>query len=140
MESKRLSILVIDGQGGGIGRQAVARIKELAPWAEVTAVGTNALATSAMLKAGADNGATGENAVLVGCRKADVIVGPIGVAIADSLFGEVTPAMAVAVGQSRAVRVLIPVNHCDNLIAGMEDVSMARLVESAVDLALEQAK
>ena len=140
MESKRLSILVIDGQGGGIGRQAVARIKELAPWAEVTAVGTNALATSAMLKAGADQGATGENAVLVGCRKADVIVGPIGVAIADSLFGEVTPAMAVAVGQSRAVRVLIPVNHCDNLIAGMEDVSMARLVESAVDLALEQAK
>lgn len=140
MESKRLSILVIDGQGGGIGRQAVARIKELAPWVEVTAVGTNALATSAMLKAGADNGATGENAVLVGCRKADVIVGPIGVAIADSLFGEVTPAMAVAVGQSRAVRVLIPVNHCDNLIAGMEDVSMARLVESAVDLALEQAK
>ncbi len=140
MESKRLSILVIDGQGGGIGRQAVARIKELASWAEVTAVGTNALATSAMLKAGADNGATGENAVLVGCRKADVIVGPIGVAIADSLFGEVTPAMAVAVGQSRAVRVLIPVNHCDNLIAGMEDVSMARLVESAVDLALEQAK
>jgi len=140
LESKRLSILVIDGQGGGIGRQAVARIKELAPWVEVTAVGTNALATSAMLKAGADNGATGENAVLVGCRKADVIVGPIGVAIADSLFGEVTPAMAVAVGQSRAVRVLIPVNHCDNLIAGMEDVSMARLVESAVDLALEQAK
>jgi hypothetical protein len=140
LESKRLSILVIDGQGGGIGRQAVARIKELASWAEVTAVGTNALATSAMLKAGADNGATGENAVLVGCRKADVIVGPIGVAIADSLFGEVTPAMAVAVGQSRAVRVLIPVNHCDNLIAGMEDVSMARLVESAVDLALEQAK
>ncbi|MBE6994205.1 MAG: DUF3842 family protein [Ruminococcaceae bacterium] len=135
-----MSILVIDGQGGGIGRQAVARIKELASWAEVTAVGTNALATSAMLKAGADNGATGENAVLVGCRKADVIVGPIGVAIADSLFGEVTPAMAVAVGQSRAVRVLIPVNHCDNLIAGMEDVSMARLVESAVDLALEQAK
>ncbi|MEA4919468.1 MAG: DUF3842 family protein [Clostridiaceae bacterium] len=133
MEGK--NILVIDGQGGGIGKQVVYALKGRFPGVSVTAVGTNTLATSAMLKAGADNGATGENAVIVGCRKADIIVGPIGIAIADSLFGEVTPKMALAVGQSHARRILIPVNHCDNMIAGVEEISMGRLVESAVSLA-----
>ena len=90
-----------------------------------------------MLKAGADHGATGENAVIVGCRGADIIIGPVGIAIADSLFGEVTPKMAVAVGQSRAVRVLIPVNHCENIIAGLDDMSMGDLVAAAVDVAFE---
>lgn len=132
--SKKVQILVIDGQGGGMGRQLTAALKAACPEAEITAVGTNALATSAMLKAGADNAATGENAVIVGCRKADLIVGPVGIVIADALFGEVTPAMAQAVGQSRAVRVLVPVNHCDNLIAGLDDQPMSRLVESAVAL------
>lgn len=131
------NILVVDGQGGGIGRQVVTLLKSRAPQTEITAVGTNSMATMAMLKAGADNGATGENAVIVGCRNADAIIGPVGIAIADSLFGEVTPKMAVAVGQSRGVRVLIPVNHCGNLIAGLDDVSMSRLVESAVELALK---
>ncbi|MDE5746516.1 MAG: DUF3842 family protein, partial [Acetatifactor sp.] len=95
-------------------------------------VGTNSTATAAMLKAGADVAATGENAVIVGCRKADVIVGPIGIVIADALYGEVTPTMAVAVGQSRARRILIPVNHCDNIVAGVAEQSMGSLVESAL--------
>lgn len=130
-------ILVIDGQGGGIGRQVVGLIKSREADVEITAVGTNSQATSAMLKAGADHGATGENAVIVGCRGADIIIGPVGIAIADSLFGEVTPKMAAAVGQSRAVRVLIPVNHCENIIAGLDDMSMGDLVAAAVDVAFE---
>lgn len=128
-----MNILVVDAQGGGIGRQLVAAIKQNSPGAAVTAVGTNSTATSAMLKAGADRAATGENAVVVGARSADIIAGPVGIVIADSLLGEITPAMAVAIGQSRAKRILIPVNHCDNIIAGVPDLSVAALVQNAVD-------
>ena len=87
---------------------------------------------TAMLKAGADAAATGENAVLVGCRRADVIAGPVGIVVADSLLGEITPGMARAIGQSNAKRVLIPVNHCDNIVVGVGDIPMARLVQAAV--------
>ncbi len=132
-----MNILVIDAQGGGIGRQLVSGIKEKIPSASVTAVGTNSAATSAMLKAGADVAATGENAVKVGARKADVIVGPIGIVIADSLYGEITPEMAVAVGSSDAKKILIPINHCDNVIAGVPDLSVGRLIESALNLIAE---
>ena len=128
-----MNILVVDAQGGGIGRQLVAAIKQNIPSAEVTAVGTNSAATSAMLKAGADRAATGENAVVVGARNADIIAGPVGIVIADSLLGEITPTMAVAIGQSRAKRILIPVSHCDNIIAGVPDLSVAALVQNAVD-------
>ena len=131
---KLMNILVIDAQGGGIGRQLVAELLRRMPSAEITAVGTNSAATAAMLKAGAHHAATGENAVVVGCRRADVIVGPIGIVIADSLWGEVTPKMAVAVGQSSAQRVLIPINHCDNRIAGLQDVTVGQLVVQAVDM------
>ena len=127
-----LNITVIDGQGGGMGRQLVASIKTNCPGAKVTAIGTNSQATAAMLKAGADRAATGENAVLVACRGSDVIIGPIAITIADSLLGEITPKMAVAVGQSRAKRILIPVNQCDNIIAGLADQPLSRLVEAAV--------
>ena len=101
-----MEILVIDGQGGGLGRQLVAAVKKAVPQAVVTAIGTNSAATSAMMKAGADRAATGENAVVVGCRRADVILGPIGIVMADALLGEITPAMAQAVAQSDARRIL----------------------------------
>lgn len=127
-----MRVLVIDAQGGGIGRQVVFAVKSKFPGIEITAVGTNGTAASAMLKAGADHAATGENAVIVGCRHADVIIGPIGIVIADSLYGEITPAMAVAVGQSMAKRILIPVSHCDNLVVGVSDYSVGRLVEAAL--------
>ena len=104
-------VLVIDAQGGGVGKQLILLLKKRIPDVFITAVGTNTQATLSMLKAGADEGATGENAVIVACRKARVIVGPVGIAIADSLMGETTPKMAKAVGQSDAVRVLIPFNH-----------------------------
>ena len=120
-------------QGGGIGRQLVAAIREELTDVCVTAVGTNSAATLAMLKAGADEAATGENAVVVACRRADIIAGPIGIVIADSLLGEVTPAMALAVEQSRARRILIPFNHCDNRIVGIEDFSTGALIRCAVD-------
>ena len=101
---KTLNVLIVDGQGGGIGRQLVEEIKLSGLNCHITAVGTNTAATAAMLKAGAEQGATGENAVKVCCREADVIMGPVGIAIADSLLGEITPEMALAVGQSRARR------------------------------------
>lgn len=127
-----MKVLVIDAQGGGIGKQVVAAIKHKQPHIEITAVGTNSTATTAMLKAGADHAATGENAVVVGCRTADVIIGPIGIVIADAMFGEVTPTMAVAVGQSRAKRLLIPVNHCDNTIVGVSNLSVGNLIEEVL--------
>ena len=126
-----MRVLVIDGQGGGLGRQLVAAISAACPDAELTAVGTNSLAASAMLKAGAARAATGENAVLVNARRADVIVGPLGIVIADALLGEITPAMAAAVGQADAKRILIPVNHCDNYVVGIADVPVGTLVQSA---------
>jgi hypothetical protein len=127
-----MKILVIDAQGGGIGKQLIAALKQNIAKAEITAVGANSAATSAMLKAGADYGATGENAVVVGCRKADIIVGPIGIVIADALFGEITPRMAKAVGQSPAKKILIPINHCDNIVVGVADLSIAAMVQGVV--------
>ena len=127
-----MNILVIDAQGGGIGRQLVATLKGAMPDATITAVGTNSAATAAMVKAKADKAATGENAVGVGCRHADIIVGPIGIVIADALLGEITPKMALAVAQSDAKRVLIPFNHCDNVIVGVSDYSISNLNANAV--------
>ena len=123
-----MNILVIDGQGGQLGSQLVKAILQQMKEVKVMAVGTNAIATAAMLKAGAHQASTGENPVVVACRKADVIIGPIGIVIADAMFGEVTPAMAVAVAQADAVRILLPVNKCDNLVAGVPDLSMSTLI------------
>ena len=125
------NVLVIDGQGGGLGRQLVAAIAAVCPEAELTAVGTNSLAANAMLKAGAARAATGENAVVVNCRRADVIVGPIGIVIADALLGEITPAMAAAVCQSGAKRVLVPINHCENYVVGVPEQPVSQLVSAA---------
>ncbi|MCI9402392.1 MAG: DUF3842 family protein [Oscillospiraceae bacterium] len=127
-----MNILVIDAQGGGIGRQLVGSIKQELPEVSVTAVGTNSAATSAMLKAGADRAATGENAVVVACRTADVILGPVGIVIADAMLGEITPVMAAAVGRSPARRILIPFDHCDNVVVGVADMSMSGLIREAV--------
>lgn len=128
-----IHIVVIDAQGGGIGRQLVAAVKKNVADVIVTAVGTNSAATSAMLKAGADRAATGENAVVVACRQADVIMGPIGIVIADAMLGEITPAMAAAVGQSRAARILIPVERCSTVVAGAHDMSIGMLLKCAED-------
>ena len=127
-------VVVIDGQSGRMGQLFIERAKAADIPCELMAVGTNAIATAAMLKAGASAGATGENPVLVACRRADIIVGPIGILAADSLMGEITPAMAVAVGQSPARKLLLPVNQCNNIVAGTMDLSLSRLMEEAVEV------
>ena len=132
----RMKIVVIDGQGGRMGALLCEKIrknqKELPTGTELIAIGTNSAATAAMLKAGADCGATGENPVLVACRDADFIIGPLGILAADSLLGEVTPAMAIAVGGSPAQKLLLPVNRCNHHVVGLQDYSMARLTDEAV--------
>lgn len=128
-----MNILIIDGQGGGVGRQLVENIKKTFPGEVITAVGTNAMATQAMLKAGADRAATGENAVIVGCRTADIIIGPIGIAIADSLWGEITPGIALAVGQSSALRILLPMNLCNNYIAGADRMNTSAMIGDCLE-------
>ena len=127
-----MRFLVIDGQGGRLGKLLVEGIRREFSRAEIMAVGTNAVATATMLKAGADEAATGENPVIVASQRADIIAGPIGIVIADSLLGEVTPDMAVAVGQSHAAKVLVPMNRCDNLVAGVSMLPVGELVEDAI--------
>lgn len=127
-----MNILIIDAQGGGIGKQLVSAVKKNMSDVTITAIGTNSAATSAMLKAGADNAATGENAVVVNSKKADVIIGPIGIVIADALLGEITPRMAKAVAQSPAKRILIPINHCDNIVVGVDDLNIGKLIQDVI--------
>ncbi|MBQ2765361.1 MAG: DUF3842 family protein [Clostridia bacterium] len=126
-------IVVIDGQGGRIGGQLIAAFREKRVAAEIIAIGTNSIATANMLKCLPDAAATGENPVIVACRDADIIVGPIGIVIADALYGEVTPAMAAAIGQSRAARVLIPMNKCGSVVAGVGDIPLGELISEAVE-------
>ncbi len=136
MERKKNKIVVIDGQGGRLGCLVTEKIKasDKLKDSEVFALGTNSTATSAMLKSGADCGATGENPVVVNSRDADFIVGPVGIVCADSLLGEVTDKMALAVGKSRARKILIPVNKCSIHVAGASDMSLSLLAEEAVNL------
>lgn len=128
-----LKLLIVDGQGGGVGRMLTEAVCQSGLPVAITAVGTNTVATSAMLRAGARQGATGENAVRVCAARADVIMGPVGIVIADALLGEITPAMAQAVGQSRAQKLLLPINHCDNFIVGVENLNLSHLISAAVE-------
>lgn len=127
-----MNVLIVDGQGGQLGAQLVKEINTQIPNASLTAIGTNTVATATMLKAGAKNAATGENPVVVACRNADVIIGPVGIVIADSLLGEITPKMAIAISQAQATRILIPMNKCDNLIAGITSINTASLIADAM--------
>lgn len=128
-----MKVVVIDGQGGRLGQMVVEAISKEGINCNLIAIGTNSIATSAMLKGGAQQGATGENPVIVACRDADVIIGPIGIVAADSLLGEVTPAMAVAIGQSKAVKLLIPVSHCLNQVIGVRSLTMSELVKLTIE-------
>jgi len=127
-----MNLLIIDGQGGQLGVQLIKEILARFQSVTVTAVGTNTVATAAMLKAGAHFAATGENPAVVACRKADVILGPIGIVIADSLLGEITENTALAVARAAATRILIPMNKCDNIVAGVSNGSTKALIDDAV--------
>ena len=128
-----MKILVIDGQGGKMGKMIVEELKAALPQYQLIAIGTNSIATSAMLKAGADLGATGENPVIYNSTDADIIIGPLGIIVANALMGEVTPNMAVAIGQSKAQKILIPINKCNNKVVGIQNLSFKEYIELAVD-------
>ena len=129
-----MRILVIDGQGGGIGRSLVELLVKNFPDAEVGATGTNSIATETMLKGGPTFAATGENAILFNAAEADVIIGPAGIIMANALHGEISPAIAMAVSSSKAKVVLIPMNHCRAYIAGVEEKKVAEYLQDAVDI------
>ena len=128
-----MKIIVIAGQGGKIGRTVIEQLKKRFPDQELLAIGTNSIATSSMLKAGASQGATGENPILVASRDADIIIGPIAIVMADSLLGEITPSMANAVSASRAYKILIPTNRCNHYIAGCQEVSLSDAIQAVCD-------
>lgn len=130
--NKKTKILVIDGQGGKLGAQIISGLKDRWIDAEIAALGTNSVASANMMKAGPSFAASGENAVTVACRTADIIVGPIGIVIADAFHGEISPAMALAVAQADAERILIPVNRCNNYVAGLRFQTVSELVEDAI--------
>lgn len=128
-----MKIAVIDGQGGRIGQMLVSAIKKEGLACTVRAIGTNSMATAAMLKAGADEGATGENPVIVACRQVNIIIGPLGLLVADGLLGEITPAMAAAIGQSEATKLLLPLNLCNNIVVGTQSMSVSNLISETVN-------
>ena len=132
MKKEAKTVLIVDAQGGGLGKQLISSIRKETDNVQILAVGTNTAAASAMLKAGADMAATGETPVLVASRKADIIIGPIGMVIANAMLGEITAAMARAIAEADAKRILIPFSNCDNYIAGVSDLSTGRLIQDAV--------
>ena len=128
-----MKIVVIDGQGGNIGRRIVEEIKAKKTGCEILAIGTNSTATALTMKGGADVGATGENPVVLASRDADVIIGPIGIILADSMYGEITPRMAEAIGASKARKILIPINKCVTVAGVDESMSISDYIKIAVD-------
>ena len=128
-----MKIVVIDGQGGNIGRRIVEEIKAKKTGCEILAIGTNSTSTALMMKGGADVGATGENPVVLASRDADVIIGPIGIILADSMYGEITPRMAEAIGASKARKILIPINKCVTVAGVDESMSISDYIKIAVD-------
>ena len=135
-----MKIVIVDGQGGRLGRLFVEQIRQRIPKAEIYALGTNSIATATMLKAGADYGATGENPVVRGVEDADVVLGPVGIVVAHAILGEVTPAMATAVGGCRARKYLVPMNSCGVVVAGVREQSLPLYVSQAVDQMMEDIK
>ena len=131
--SANLTIMVVDAQGGGLGKQLITLIRKELPNVHIIAVGTNSVASSTMLRAGADEAATGENSVRVVSKKVDVIIGPVGMVIADAMLGEITKEMACAIAQSPAKRIMIPFNNCNNYIAGTSEISTGKLIADAVN-------
>jgi hypothetical protein len=127
-----MKIVVIDGQGGSIGKAIVEQLVKKVDIESIFCIGTNSVATANMLKAGAKYGASGENPVVVACRDADYIIGPIGIIMADSMLGEISPLMAQAVGASNAHKILIPINKCLT-VAGVQNLTLSDYIKIAVD-------
>jgi NAD(P)-dependent dehydrogenase (short-subunit alcohol dehydrogenase family) len=134
-----MRIAVVDGQGGGIGKAIVEKFRQaFGEGIEIIALGTNSLATALMLKAGANEGATGENAVVYNASKVDIILGPIGIICANSLLGELTPLMARAIAESSAKKVLIPLNRCNVTVAGTQNKPLPHYIDDAIEIVKTQ--
>ena len=133
MKTEKIKLAVVDGQGGGIGKVITEKLRnEFGEEFEIFAFGTNALATSAMLRAGANEGATGENAIVQNMPKMDIIVGTLGVVLAHSMLGELTPPMAEAIAKSKARKVLLPINRCGIDIIGVFTEPLPHMVEKLI--------
>lgn len=132
-----LKIAIIDGQGGGIGKRLIEKIRKINPPFELIALGTNSLATSGMIRSGANKGATGENPIVINSDNVDVIMGPMAIVIPNSIMGEITPKIAYAIGNSKALKILIPINKCNVEIAGTKNENMNDLLDYAVNELLE---
>lgn len=128
-----MKIVIVDGQGGRMGRSVIEQLRRRFPDLETYAIGTNSIATSAMIKARASYGATGENPAIVNAKDADIIIGPVGIVMANSLLGEITPAMATAIGSSRAYKILIPVNRCNHYIVGCQNNTLSDYINMVCD-------
>lgn len=128
-----MKIIVIDGQGGKIGKTIVEELKKYLPEQELIAIGTNSIATSVMLKAGANMGATGENPVIYNSSDADIIIGSMGILVANSYLGEITPSMALAISQSKAEKILIPINRCNISVVGTQELSYSEYAKIIVE-------
>ena len=135
-----MKIVIVDGQGGRLGKLLVEGVKARLPQAQIYAFGTNSIATATMLKAGADFGATGENPVIRGVMDADAVLGPVGIVVAHAILGEVTPSMAEAVGGCRARKFLVPMNSCGVMVAGVKEQPLPVYVSLAVEQMAEELK
>lgn len=128
-----MKVVIIDGQGGRMGKSVIEQLQKRCPSLETYAIGTNSIATAAMLKAGATYGATGENPAIINSQDADIIIGPIGIVIANSLLGEITPSMATAIGSSHAYKILIPVNRCNHFVVGCREATLTEYINLVCD-------
>ena len=123
-----MKITIIDGQGGKMGKSVIEQLVKRHPELELYAIGPHSIATATMMKAGATYGATGENPCIVNAADSDIIIGPVGIVFANALLGEITPAIATAVGASKAFKILIPTNRCNHYIVGCEEVGLAEYI------------
>lgn len=128
-----MKIMIVDGQGGGVGRSLVEAMRERYADAELIAVGTNAAATSNMMKGGTAVGATGENAVVYNSARVDYIVGPVGIIMANAMLGEITPRMAEAIASADVPVLLIPMSRCNAQVMGVENRKLGDYIKEAVD-------
>lgn len=128
-----MKITVIDGQGGKMGKTVIEQLKKRHPELELYAIGTNSIATASMIKAGADYGATGENPCIVNAKDSDIIIGPIGIIFSNALLGEITPAIADAIGSSHAYKILIPTNRCNHYIVGCQEAPLSDYIRQVCE-------
>lgn len=138
--SKVVTVAVIDGQGGGIGNAIIQKLKSKVPNIKIQALGTNSSATRNMIKAGADEGATGENAIIYNVKNADIIMGVLAILMPNSMLGELTPKMSEAIGASHAMKILIPLARCNIKVAIPGEYNIQQCIDYSIELVNDYLK